>query len=185
MAEFIFDLARNSVEAGSKNIRVSVSEDMSSNIFAIVIEDDGTGMTEEQAGKATSPFYTTRPANRRRVGLGLSLMDVACRRCGGELVVESVHRRGTTVTATMEHDNIDRPPMGDLAGTFASLMMSTVENGIIWTLEHSVGKGGYSLKNRKTMDELNILSFKEEGVRDKLLKLIDDKERVRKRGKSA
>ena len=35
--------------------------------------------------------------------------------------------------ATMEHDHIDRPPLGDLAGTFASLMLSTVENNI--TLE--------------------------------------------------
>ena len=177
IAEFIFDLAQNSIEAGSSTVRITIREDPQENIFELGIEDDGFGMTEEQLTKAKSPFFTTRPANRRKVGLGLSLMDAACGRCGGELVVESIHRRGTTLTATMEHDNIDRPPLGDLPGTFASIMLSTVENGIIWKLEHYVGSVGYTLKNRRTMDELNIFSFAEPGAKDKLCELIEGKER--------
>ncbi len=91
--------------------------------------------------------------------------------------IESEYRFGTTVTATMEHDNIDRPPLGDLADLFASMMLSTVENKVIWTLEHIFNGNSYRLKNRATADELNILSYAGSGVRKKLYRLIDRKER--------
>ena len=44
-------------------------------------------------------------------------------------------------------------------------------------LEHYIGKDGYTLKNRRTMDELNILTFAEPGAREKLYELIEGKER--------
>jgi hypothetical protein len=177
ISEFIFELVQNSVEAGSKTIRVTVDEDLAQNMFSLTIEDDGGGVKAEHLPKLTSPFFTTRPHGRRKVGLGLSLMDAACQQCGGQLKIDSEYRRGTTLVATMEHDNIDRPPLGDLADVYASLMMSTVENGIIWILEHKVDGEGYGLKNRKTMDELNILTFAEAGARDKLYRLIMKKEK--------
>ena len=48
IAEFIFDLAQNSVEAGSSTVRITIREDPQENIFELGIEDDGLGMTEEQ-----------------------------------------------------------------------------------------------------------------------------------------
>jgi len=81
------------------------------------------------------------------------------------------------VVATMEHANIDRPPLGDIADMFTSLMLSTVENKVIWTLEHVFDGKRYRLKNRATSDELNILSYAEPGVRDELYQLVIRKER--------
>ena len=56
IAEFIFDLARNSVEAGSTTVRVSVEEDPESNVFRIVIEpiDDVENGDDDDFGLMSS-----------------------------------------------------------------------------------------------------------------------------------
>ena len=79
---------------------------------------------------------------------------------------------------TMEYKNIDRPPLGDLPDLFTSLLLSTVENNIIWTLDHVFNGRKYRLKNRSVKDELNIFSYNEPGVRERLYRLIVEKEQV-------
>jgi hypothetical protein len=176
LCQHIFDLVQNSLHADAQNIHVIVDEDIPHNLFKIVVKDDGYGIKTEQLSKVKDPFFTTRPRNKRRVGLGLALMNATCERTNGKLIIESKYRHGTQITAIMEYDNIDRPPLGDLLDLFTSLMLSTTENKVIWTLEHIYNGKGYRLKNRMTMDELNILSFNEPGVRDKLYQLIVKKE---------
>ena len=176
LSDHIFDLVQNSINAGSKNIQVIVEEYTSKNIFKVIIKDDGRGIRPEYQSKVMNTFFTTRPHNKRRVGLGLSLMDATCQRSGGSLTIESEFRHGTTIIATMVHDHIDRPPLGDLPALFTSLMLSTSENKVIWTLEHLFNGNRYILKNRATADELNIFSYAETGVRDMLNQLIIEKE---------
>ena len=177
LCQHIFDLVQNSINAESQNIHIIVEENMPNNLFTIIIEDDGYGIKPESLEKAKNTFFTTRSRNKRGVGLGLSLMNATCQRTGGELIIESEYRHGTTITATMEYENIDRPPLGDLSDLFTSLMLSTVENNVIWTLEHMINSKGYRLKNRMIRDELNIFSFDEPGVREKLYQLIIKKEK--------
>jgi hypothetical protein len=177
LSDHIFDLAQNSVNAEARNIHITVEEDVSNNVFSMIIEDDGFGIPPQNVDRTKDTFFTTRPSTMRNVGMGLSLMDAACQRSGGQLTVDSRYRHGTVVTATMEHDNIDRTPLGDVADLFTSLMMSTIENKVIWTLEHVVDGRGYILKNRRTMDEMNILSYGEAGVRDLLYEHIAAKEK--------
>jgi hypothetical protein len=149
---------------------------MPANLFKIIIEDDGQGIRPDQVTKIKDPYYSSRPGTKRRVGLGLSLMDATCQRCDGSLDIESEYRYGTTVTAIMEHDNIDRPPLGDLPDMVSSLMISSTENRVIWTIEHIFNGEGYILRNRMTADELNIFSYGEPGVKEKLQALISNKE---------
>lgn len=177
LSEHIYDLVQNSVNAGAENIHIVVEEDIPANRFKITIKDDGFGIKPEHLSKIKNTFFTTRPRTKRRVGLGVSLMDATCQRSGGKLVIDSEYRHGTTIIATMEHDNIDRPPLGDLADMLASLLLSTADNKIIWTLEHLVNGKKYRLKNRVTKDELGILSYGEPGVKEKLCQLIKKKER--------
>ena len=176
LCDHIFDIVQNSITAGAQRISLVVEESIPENIFSFIITDDGIGIRPEHLSKIKNTFFTTRPRNQRRVGLGLSLMDATAQRSGGSLKIESKYRYGTTIIATMEHDNIDRPPMGDLPDLFASLMISTRDNKIIWTLEHIFNGKRYQLKNRSTIDELNILSYGEPGVKDKLYHLIRKKE---------
>jgi len=177
LSDHIYDLVQNSINADAQNIDVVVEEDIPDNLFRISIKDDGYGIKSEHLAKITNTFFTTRPRTARRVGLGVSLMDATCQRSGGRLVIDSKYRYGTTLIATMEHDNIDRPPLGDLADMFTSLMLSSVDNDIIWTLEHSFDEKRYRLKNRATKDELGILSYAEPGVKEQLYQLITKKER--------
>ena len=176
LADNIFDLAQNSIFAGAKSIQIIVEEKQSKNEMKITITDDGQGIKPEQIVKVKNTFYTTRDRSKRKVGLGLSLMDATCIHCGGELLIESEYRYGTTVNATMEHDHIDRPPLGDLADIYTSLLTSTSENKIKWKLEHRVEEKSYELTNRKVLDDLNLLSLSEANLRQLIYNHINKKE---------
>ena len=71
------------------------------------------------------PFTTTRTT--RRVGLGLPLLFMTARQCGGDLTIDSEPGRGTKVTATFELDHWDLPPLGDMASTITTLLVGQSE----------------------------------------------------------
>ncbi|MCK5038946.1 MAG: ATP-binding protein [Thermoplasmata archaeon] len=177
LSDHIFDLAQNSVNAEASNIKVSIEENIPGNTFVIRIEDDGRGIKPEHLSKVKDTFFTTRPSDKRNVGLGISLMDATCQRCGGSLDIQSNYRHGTKLITTMEHDNLDRPPLGDLPAIFTSLILSSLENKVKWVLEHAVNDKRYQIRNRATMEELNILSYSDPEAKRKLLSLIKAKER--------
>ena len=177
LCQHIFDLAQNSINAKSKNVTIKIEEDTKENIFKITVIDDGSGIKSKTMEKVKNTFYTTRPYDKRRVGLGLSLMDATCERTQGNLHIESKEGQGTIIIASMKHDNIDRPPLGDLADIFTSLFLSTVENKIIWTFEHIYNDKRYSLKNRMVKEKLNIIFFSDKGTKDKLYRFIKSKEK--------
>lgn len=118
----ILDIAQNSVRAKAKNIIISVNEQVRNNVFSFSIEDDGPGIEEAILKDIRNPFTTSR--TMRKVGLGIPFLDDTCSMCDGELLIDSVVGRGTKIIATMKYDHIDRPPMGDLAVTIASLISS-------------------------------------------------------------
>lgn len=164
LCDHVFDLVQNSVTAGAERIDLVVEENVPENSVVIIITDDGRGIRPEHISKIKDTFFTTRSRKKRRCGLGLSMMDATCERAGGMLNIESEYRYGTTIKAVMEYDNIDRPPLGDLPDLFTSLLLSSMDNRIIWTLEHIFNGKSYRLKNRATKDDLNILSYGEPGV---------------------
>ena len=57
---YILDLVQNSITAGAKHIRISITVDTTADSLTIVIEDDGCGMSKELLSRVTSPFTTTR-----------------------------------------------------------------------------------------------------------------------------
>lgn len=123
----ILDVAKNSVTAGAKNVRISLVTD-SDGWLSLTIKDDGCGMTEEVVRNVTNPFYTTRTT--RRVGLGLPLLKLASEQTGGRLelsssVDEATH--GTTLTATFDTKSIDFMPLGDIISTVCILIAGSPE----------------------------------------------------------
>lgn len=117
----ILDIAENSVSAKSKNIHISVIEDPATDRLAISIEDDGVGMDEEMVKKVTDPFVTSRTT--RKVGLGLSLLKENAEACNGHFQIHSVLGKGTKVDVDFQNSHIDRMPLGDLPGTWLSLLV--------------------------------------------------------------
>ena len=117
----ILDIAGNSVRAGASLIEVSLMEYPENDILVLTVKDNGCGMDKETMVKAMDPFFTSR--HTRKVGLGIPLLQQNTQQTGGNVHIESEPGKGTLLTATFTRSHIDRPPMGDLAGTI-SLMVS-------------------------------------------------------------
>lgn len=122
----ILDLTQNSISAGADLVQITINEDLMADRLTICIEDNGKGMDKDFLEKVKDPFVTSRTS--RKVGLGIPLMLAACRRCEGDLVIESEKNVGTRVTATFKHSHIDRAPMGDMAETMVSLILAGSES---------------------------------------------------------
>ena len=108
----LLDLIQNSVKAGASLVEIIITE--KAGLLTIILEDNGCGMSEEFLSRVESPFTTTRTT--RKVGLGIPLFKQAALMAGGDFSITSRQGEGTRLTATFELDNIDRAPMGDLAG---------------------------------------------------------------------
>jgi len=69
---------------------------------AVVVEvrDTGCGITPQDRERLFTPFFTTKPAGQG-TGLGLSISRRIVRSFGGDINVDSVFGRGTTVRVTM------------------------------------------------------------------------------------
>lgn len=58
------------------------------NYLYVAVEDDGCGIPEDQLGRITEPFYSTKSLGQSS-GLGLSMVQGFCQQSGGYLDVES------------------------------------------------------------------------------------------------
>jgi anti-sigma regulatory factor (Ser/Thr protein kinase) len=135
LAQHILDIAENSIRAGARLINISVSEDTTSDLLTIEINDDGCGMKGDEIKKALDPFYTTKTV--RRVGLGLPLLTDAAKMSGGELELKSEANRGTTVVATFRLSHIDRQPLGNITSTLISLIAANLDIDFIYSHRHN------------------------------------------------
>ena len=117
----LLDLIQNSVKAGASLIEIIITE--KAGLLTIELNDNGCGMSEEFLQRVESPFTTTRTT--RKVGLGIPLFKQAALMAGGDFGIISRQGEGTRIKASFEIDNIDRAPMGDLAGTILGQVLST------------------------------------------------------------
>jgi len=117
----ILDIVENSIRAGATDVLIRIVEDTKNNILSIEIEDNGSGMDEEELKKVTDPFYTTKRG--RKIGLGLSLLLQSAEECNGSLILRSSKGEGTYIRATFQYDHIDRKPLGDISKTLITLIV--------------------------------------------------------------
>lgn len=141
LALHILDIARNSVEAGATRVEIRVDEDAAQNRLRIAVTDNGRGMDEATASRATDPFFTTR--RTRVVGLGLPLLRQAAEAAGGGLTLASAPGSGTRLEARFELGHVDRAPLGDVETTVLVLLASHPDVDLDWT--HRRGSREYSL----------------------------------------
>jgi len=96
LREVLMNLIFNAIEAlphGGEIAITTWSEDKA--VFCSVV-DTGIGMAPSVQKRAMEPFFTTK--GFASTGLGLSVAYGIIRRHGGELSIDSVENRGTTVT---------------------------------------------------------------------------------------
>jgi len=126
----ILDIIQNSISAGAGKIEVLIEENIPENQYIIIITDNGKGMDEEMLQIVTNPFFTTRTT--RKVGVGISLYKQNAEQTGGSLTIESKVGEGTSVKAVFGYNNIDRPILGDIAGTMTLLIGANPEIRFIY-----------------------------------------------------
>jgi hypothetical protein len=145
IALHLLDIAENSVAAEGKNISIQVHEDLLNDRLSTSIIDDGRGMDAQTMQQVQDPFYTTRTT--RTVGLGIPLLKLATEMAEGNFCLESEPGQGAWVEANFRHSHIDRMPLGDLASTFLTLLIS--HPAVDWTFLYRVTD-----KNKQSRDFL-------------------------------
>ena len=133
LADNIMDIAQNSISAGAALTEVHVKISHADDRITIVFRDDGCGMDEELVKAVIEPFTTTRKT--RKVGLGLPLLRMTAEMTGGTMDVQSTVGVGTVVTAAFGLGHIDRPPLGDVAGAWFSLVVMNPDKDFLFTYD--------------------------------------------------
>ncbi len=102
LRQVLLNLLTNAIDAidGAGTIRVSAAvlpgNGSGGRRLEVAVADSGHGMSAEELRHAFEPFYTTK-APGRGTGIGLVIVDHIVRAHGGDLVVESAPRQGTTM----------------------------------------------------------------------------------------
>jgi signal transduction histidine kinase len=122
---YLLDILENSVRAGATIITTTIVADRAADELSLAVEDDGPGLPVEPE-QALDPFFTTK-ANKK-TGLGLSLFRQAAEAAGGGLSVgRSQDLGGVAVHAWMRLGDVDRPPLGDVAASIATMFATNPE----------------------------------------------------------
>ena len=141
----ILDLVENAAAAGARRVGIRVEESHAADRLTLAVADDGRGMPAEKARSLEDPFVTSRTT--RRVGLGMSLLAAAARRCGGGVKVEAPTGGGTRVTAVFRLGHIDRAPLGDMAATLGAAILGYPHIDFDYT--HRVDDNSFTLDTRR------------------------------------
>jgi len=154
----LMDIIQNSIVAMGTRINVSIAVYLNSDELKIIVEDNGKGMDDDMLKKVTDPFVTTR--DTRKVGLGISLFKASAERSGGYLVITSKKGAGTTLEAVFKINNIDRPPLGDVADTIAGVIASNESLHLTLTLSRDDEMFCFDTKEiRKMLDGVPINEY--------------------------
>lgn len=136
----IIDIVENSVRAHADEVFIGITENKEEDFFSIKIKDNGKGMDKKMLKKAFDPFMTTK--SNKKVGLGLSLLQAAAKKCGGDMGVNSSPGQGTEIKANFIHAHIDRQPLGNIVETIVVLVTGNPEVEFIFLHK----KNGKSIK---------------------------------------
>jgi len=121
----LLDIAENAVTAGATAVHIAIVEDESEHMLKMTVKDNGRGMDPTEVSHALDPFYSTK--EKRKIGLGLPLLQQACEMTGGELLIHSAVGEGTEVQAVFRTDHVDCLPLGDIPSTVLVLVLANPE----------------------------------------------------------
>jgi signal transduction histidine kinase len=90
----LVNLLLNACDATPREGHVQVSARTEGQSLAIDVTDDGVGITEADAARATEPFFTTKPPGQG-TGLGLAIANEIVKSHRGSLSIQSAGAKGT------------------------------------------------------------------------------------------
>ena len=166
----IMDILQNSTRAGAKDVTLEVISDSAADTLTIRFIDNGCGMDAETVQKVINPFFTTRTT--RKVGLGLPLLKQNTEQTGGSLDIQSEKGKGTTVTAVFGLTHLDRPPMGDLAGTV--VLTASAYPDIHFIFHYKDNETEYTFDTDEVNEALDGISIQEPEVIAYLKEMVEE-----------
>jgi hypothetical protein len=155
LALHLLDIAENSIAAQASQIHISVEENTQTDRLILSVADNGCGMDAETVAKVVDPFYTSRTT--RKVGLGIPLLKEAAEACNGNLQIWSEPSKGTRLEVEFQRSHIDRMPLGDIATTLLTLIVSAPQ--INWILTYTADGSVFEFDDaemKQTLDGLPI-----------------------------
>lgn len=164
----VYDLLENSIAAKASLIELTIKDSLKENVYAFTIKDNGKGMSKEFLAKVTDPWTTTRTT--RKVGIGLPLIKMNTENCGGGMDIESELGVGTVLNFWFQHDHLDRPPMGDLAGTI--VMLCAQYQDIHFIYKHITDEGEYVFDTDEIKEALDGMSMQDVAIMKYLKEMI-------------
>ena len=171
----IMDILQNSTRAKANNITLEVLENHDADTLTLIFKDDGCGMSAETVKKVVNPFFTTRTT--RKVGLGLPLLKQNSEMTGGSMKIESELGVGTTVTAVFGLTHLDRPSMGDLAGTMVLTIAAHPEIHFVFHFQRvkdGTEQTDYILDTDEVYEALDGVSLQEPEVMSYLKEMVEE-----------
>jgi hypothetical protein len=166
----ILDIVQNSIRAKANEISVEIIESVVTDIYRIIIKDNGTGIPDEILKNVTNPCITTR--TRRRMGLGLPLLEYHAKITGGSMKIESDTGKGTSIRVDFSNSHIDRQPLGDITGVLLLLLASNPAINFIYI--HNTDAGEYRFSSKETMEYLETESLNERNLLEDIGNMINE-----------
>jgi hypothetical protein len=154
LCDYLLDITQNGVEAGANSLTVSLFE--SEKKIEMKVEDNGCGMSEDTLKKAIDPFFTDpKKHSARKAGFGLPFLIQATETCGGEFSIKSKEGEGTTISCFFDAENIDTPPIGNIAITVVTLMTLAEEYELLF--ERKTKNDEYQVSRSDLLEALGDL----------------------------
>ncbi|MDR1725408.1 MAG: ATP-binding protein [Bacteroidales bacterium] len=166
----VLDLLANSTVVCSTKIKLKVIDSLKNNLYSFEIIDNGSGMSEETLQKVTDPYFTSRKT--RKVGLGLPLVKMNAENAGGGFSMKSSIGKGTDLRFWFEHNNIDRPPLGDIAS--AVVFTAATNENIHFIYEHTTDFGRYTFDTNEIKEALDGMSLNNADIIRALTEMIQE-----------
>ncbi len=170
LAMHVMDITQNSIRAGAKLVQITMDEQPEKDFFTLRVIDDGKGMDGEMVKKVLDPFFTTR--DTRKVGLGVPLLKQNAEQCGGKLNLRSVPGTGTRIEAVFGYHHLDRPTLGDIAGTVSLLIFGNPSLDFVY--KHVYMERDWQLDTREVREILGDTPINSLEVRKFIKEMIEE-----------
>ena len=154
ISDIVLDVVANSIEARATKILLYIYNDNS--VVQVKVEDNGCGMDEDTLKKVKDPFFTDgKKHTSRKVGLGIPFVIQTTELCNGSFNISSTLNVGTVLEFSLDLNNIDTPPIGDLVSAVVMLMGYSGECELV--VQYKTLKGEYELKRTELLEALGDL----------------------------
>jgi two-component system cell cycle sensor histidine kinase/response regulator CckA len=133
----------------------------------ITVTDTGRGMPPAVAAQAMEPFFTTKPSGLG-TGLGLATSYGTIKQAGGELTIDSVPGRGTTMhmylPATSQPAAAAPQAAADTGAAGRTILLAEDEDGVRQAVTRILTRAGYRVLAAPNGQEALSIAERHDGI---------------------